>query len=111
MPQPYTTINRALRDRVAAFCDAPHLQIAQALVTLGSTLNQDRVVERAKLFFLRNFERFLVLLLVASLLLINYLIEQKFAFLSFYYKRYERDLRASGLHPLYERRQPAATGF
>jgi hypothetical protein len=42
-------------------------------------------VERAKSFFLRNFERFFVLLLVASLLLINYLIEQKFAFLSFYY--------------------------
>lgn len=42
-------------------------------------------MERAKSFFLRNFERFFVLLLVASLLLINYLIEQKFAFLSFYY--------------------------
>lgn len=42
-------------------------------------------MERAKRFFLRNFERVLVLLLVASLLLINSLIEQKFAFLSFYY--------------------------
>src|SRR5437867_11871172 len=36
-------------------------------------------------FFFRHFERTLVLLLVASLLVINSLIEQKFAFLSFYY--------------------------
>src|SRR2546422_11604668 len=36
-------------------------------------------------FFFRHFERTLVLLLVASLLAINSLIEQKFAFLSFYY--------------------------
>src|SRR5437660_5430367 len=36
-------------------------------------------------FFFRNFERMLVLLLVASLLGINWLVEQKFAFLSFYY--------------------------
>jgi len=36
-------------------------------------------------FVLKNFERILVLLLVASLLAINSLIEQKFAFLSFYY--------------------------
>ena len=36
-------------------------------------------------FFFRHFERMLVLLLVASLLAINSLVEQKFAFLSFYY--------------------------
>ena len=42
-------------------------------------------MDRAKQFFLRNFERMLVLLLVASLLVINSLIDQKFAFLSFYY--------------------------
>jgi hypothetical protein len=36
-------------------------------------------------FFLKYFERILVLLLVASLLVINSLIEQKVAFLSFYY--------------------------
>src|SRR5467141_3774416 len=36
-------------------------------------------------FVLKYFERVLVLLLVASLLVINSLIEQKFAFLSFYY--------------------------
>jgi len=36
-------------------------------------------------FIFRNFERMLVLLLVASLLGINWLVEQKFAFLSFYY--------------------------
>jgi len=46
---------------------------------------QQRPLERTKQFFFRNFERILVLLLVASLLLINSLIEQKFAFLSFYY--------------------------
>lgn len=42
-------------------------------------------MDRAKQFFLKNFERILVLLLVASLLVINSLIDQKFAFLSFYY--------------------------
>ena len=36
-------------------------------------------------YLLKYFERILVLLLVASLLVINRLIEQKFAFLSFYY--------------------------
>ncbi len=36
-------------------------------------------------FVLKNFERILVLLLVASMLAINSLIEQKFAFLNFYY--------------------------
>jgi HD-GYP domain-containing protein (c-di-GMP phosphodiesterase class II) len=46
---------------------------------------QQRPLERTKQFFFRNFERILVVLLVASLLVINQLIEQKFAFLSFYY--------------------------
>lgn len=46
---------------------------------------QTRSLERTKQFFLRYFERIFVLLLVASLLAINYLIDQKFAFLSFYY--------------------------
>ncbi|MGH7673177.1 MAG: HD-GYP domain-containing protein [Gemmatimonadales bacterium] len=46
---------------------------------------QPRPLERAKQFFFRHFERFFVLLLVASLLAIHYLVEQKFAFLSFYY--------------------------
>jgi len=36
-------------------------------------------------FVLKHFERVLVLLLVASMFVINFLIEQKFAFLSFYY--------------------------
>ena len=36
-------------------------------------------------FVLKNFERILVVLLVASLLVINRLIDQKLAFLSFYY--------------------------
>jgi len=42
-------------------------------------------MDRAKLLVVRNFERILVFLLVDSLLAINSLIEQKFAFLSFYY--------------------------
>ncbi len=46
---------------------------------------QPRLVERAKLFFFRNFERTFVVLLVASTLVIHYLVEQKLAFLSFYY--------------------------
>ncbi|HEV8265374.1 MAG TPA: HD domain-containing phosphohydrolase [Gemmatimonadales bacterium] len=44
-----------------------------------------RSMERAKQFFFRNFERLFTLFLVASLLAIHYLVEQKFAFLSFYY--------------------------
>ena len=46
---------------------------------------QPRPVERAKLFFFRHFERIFVLLLVAAMLVIHWLVEQKFAFLSFYY--------------------------
>lgn len=46
---------------------------------------QARVLERAKLFFFRHFERAFVVLLVASMLGIHYLVEQKLAFLSFYY--------------------------
>jgi hypothetical protein len=43
------------------------------------------MVERAKRFVNRHFERLLVVLLVASLLLIHNFIEYKLAFLSFYY--------------------------
>src|SRR5256885_4606833 len=46
---------------------------------------QPRLVERAKLFFFRNFERIFVLLLVCAIVAIHALVEQKFAFLSFYY--------------------------
>lgn len=46
---------------------------------------QQRSLDRAKQLFLRHFERILVVLLVASLLVINALIDQKIAFLSFYY--------------------------
>src|SRR2546426_4368198 len=46
---------------------------------------QPRQVERAKLFFFRNFERIFVLILVAAMLGIHALVEDKFAFLSFYY--------------------------
>ncbi len=46
---------------------------------------QSRLVERAKLFVFRYFERILVLLLVLALVGIHALVEQKFAFLSFYY--------------------------
>jgi HD-GYP domain-containing protein (c-di-GMP phosphodiesterase class II) len=66
------------------------LQIADPSFTLvdrrGRNIVQQRpAMDRAKQFFLKNFERILVLLLVASLLVINSLIDQKFAFLSFYY--------------------------
>ena len=43
------------------------------------------MVERAKLFFFRHFERIFVLLLVGAMVSINAVVEQKFAFLSFYY--------------------------
>jgi HD domain-containing protein len=46
---------------------------------------QQRMVERVKLFLFRNFERTFVLLLVGAMLVIHWLVEQKFAFLSFYY--------------------------
>src|SRR5437879_8380927 len=46
---------------------------------------QPRLVERAKLFFFRNFERIFVLLLVFAIVGIHAFVEQKFAFLSFYY--------------------------
>ena len=46
---------------------------------------QPRLVERAKQFTVRNFERIFVVLLVAALFGINALVEQKYAFLSFYY--------------------------
>jgi len=46
---------------------------------------QPRLLERAKLFFFRHFERVFVLLLVLAMAAIHALVEQKFAFLSFYY--------------------------
>ena len=46
---------------------------------------QPSLVERAKLFFFRYFERIFVLVLVGAMLVIHWLVEQKFAFLSFYY--------------------------
>ena len=46
---------------------------------------QPSSMERTKQFFLQHFERIFVLALVASLLGIHYLIDQKVEFLSFYY--------------------------
>jgi len=46
---------------------------------------QPRPLERAKLFFFRHFERIFVLLLVLAMVAIHDLVDQKFAFLSFYY--------------------------
>src|SRR2546422_10677365 len=43
------------------------------------------LVERAKLFLNRYFERVFVLLLVGAMVLIHAVVDQKFAFLSFYY--------------------------
>jgi len=45
----------------------------------------DSQIQRAKWFLFRNFERTLVIMLVASLLGIHWLIDDKLAFLSFYY--------------------------
>jgi hypothetical protein len=42
-------------------------------------------MERFRLFFLRHFERLFVLLLVGAMLGIHYVVEQKYALLSFYY--------------------------
>src|SRR5256885_16300872 len=67
-------------------CDPSHLQIAHPSLTLVPRFylfGRKGFVNRR--FVLKYFERVLVLLLVASLLAINSLIEQKFAFLSFYY--------------------------
>jgi HD-GYP domain-containing protein (c-di-GMP phosphodiesterase class II) len=63
------------------------LQIAYRSLTLVPDAlyllsGKDFVTQR---FVLKYFERILVLLLVASMFVINSLIEQKFAFLSFYY--------------------------
>src|SRR5213596_2758072 len=67
-------------------CDPSHLQIAHPSLTLVPRFylfgRKGFVIQR---FVLKYFERILVLLLVASLLVINSLVEQKFAFLSFYY--------------------------
>jgi hypothetical protein len=46
---------------------------------------QPRPLERAKLFFFRYFEQVFVLLLVLAMVAIHNLVDQKFAFLSFYY--------------------------
>ncbi len=46
---------------------------------------QQRPLERAKLFFFRHFERIFVLLLVLAMVGIHAFVDQKFAFLSFYY--------------------------
>jgi len=46
---------------------------------------QPRFLDRAKLFFFRYFERIFVLLLVLAFLGIHGVVEQKYAFLSFYY--------------------------
>ena len=46
---------------------------------------QQPLLERAKVFFFRYFERTFVLLLVLAMVGIHLLVDQKFAFLSFYY--------------------------
>jgi hypothetical protein len=48
-------------------------------------MTHQRPLETAKLFFIRHFERLLVLVLLAATLLIHYVVDQKLAFLSFYY--------------------------
>ena len=48
-------------------------------------LPQQRLLESVKLYFNRHFERLFVLVLVATMLGIHYWVDQKVAFLSFYY--------------------------
>jgi hypothetical protein len=48
-------------------------------------MTQTAALDRAKLFTFEHFERLLVLMLVASLLLIHWFVDDKVAFLSFYY--------------------------
>src|SRR5574342_756470 len=67
--------------RSRSLVPAPHLTQPSPEVTVV----QPRSMERAKQFFFRYFERIFVLALVASLLGIHYLIDQKVEFLSFYY--------------------------
>ncbi len=64
--------------------------MSPALAVPGGDSHYDRVpqprpLESLKLFFNRHFERLFVLLLVATMLGIHYWVEQKLAFLSFYY--------------------------
>jgi HD domain len=54
-------------------------------IDLEVCVAQQRLLERAKLFFFRYFERSFVLLLVFAMVGIHLLVDQKFAFLSFYY--------------------------
>src|SRR2546421_12741242 len=48
-------------------------------------MSDNNTLDRTKRFVFKHFERLLVLLLVASLLLIQQFVEYKLAFLSFYY--------------------------
>src|SRR5204863_3983551 len=48
-------------------------------------VGQPRALERAKSFFFAHFERMFVVLLFASMLVIHYFVDEKLAFLSFYY--------------------------
>lgn len=50
-----------------------------------SRVPQPRPLETFKLFFVRHFERLFVLVLVTTMLGIHYWVDQKIAFLSFYY--------------------------
>jgi hypothetical protein len=53
--------------------------------SVAETMSDNTGLERAKRFTYKHFERLLVVFLVASLLLIHFYIDNKLAFLSFYY--------------------------
>src|ERR1043166_5020777 len=63
----------------------PTLCPRPSLSARGSFGGQQRQLERAKAFFFRHFERIFVLLLVLAMAVIHALVDQKLAFLSFYY--------------------------
>src|SRR5205085_5407631 len=77
--------NRAALLRRRGCCLSLVCTSAGHRTTARSLVAQPRPLERAKLLFFRYFEQTFVLLLVLAMVAIHYLVEQKFAFLSFYY--------------------------
>src|SRR5216117_4577364 len=79
----------APQDDLTGYCAGPPLFYLGSAPndnsTRGVSVVQPRLLERAKFFFFRHFERIFVLLLVFAMVAIHAFVEQKFAFLSFYY--------------------------
>src|SRR2546429_8288789 len=77
---------RACPRPLASCLDVPHFDGAPPTTpTRRGTVAHPRALERAKSFFFSHFERIFVVLLFASMLIIHYFVDEKLAFLSFYY--------------------------